>query len=75
MRTTLNIDDDALAVARSLAAQRKETIGTIVSELIRQAVGKQKSKLRRGSVPLLPTKRDSQAITMELVNDLRDGDT
>ncbi len=75
MRTTLKIDDDALAVARSLAIQRKETIGAIVSELIRQAVGKQKSELCRGGVPLLPTESDSQAITMEFVNDLRDGDT
>lgn len=74
MRTTLNIDDDVLAAARSLAAQRQRPVGSIVSELVRQALTKRTSTANRGGVPLLPVKKGGQPVTMEMVNELRDRD-
>ncbi len=38
MRTTLEIDDDLMAVARKLATERRETIGSVVSALMRRAL-------------------------------------
>ena len=36
MRTTLNIDDDVLSVARALAARKGSSLGSAVSELARR---------------------------------------
>ncbi|MCP4040914.1 MAG: CopG family transcriptional regulator [Gammaproteobacteria bacterium] len=72
MRTTLNIDDDVLAVARSLAAQRQRPVGSIVSDLVRQALTKRTASASRSGVPLLPVKKGAQPITMDMVNELRD---
>jgi hypothetical protein len=38
MRTTLSIDDDALAAARKLAAARNQSLGEVVSELMRRGL-------------------------------------
>lgn len=74
MRTTLDIDDDVLAAARSLAAQRQESIGKVVSDLARQTLTKRPKLTTRSGVPLLPVKQGTQPVTMEMVNELRDGD-
>jgi hypothetical protein len=38
MRTTLSLDDDALASARVLARQRGESLGAVISELARKGL-------------------------------------
>lgn len=38
MRTTLTIDDDVLAAAKSLAARQHESVGKVLSALARQAL-------------------------------------
>ena len=38
MRTTLNIDDDVLAVARALAKRSGSSLGRALSELARQGI-------------------------------------
>lgn len=38
MRTTLNIDDDLLAVARALAEEEGRSLGEVVSRLLRRAL-------------------------------------
>ena len=48
MRTTLDIDDDVLAVAKELARAEKKTAGEIISELVRKALTNQASA-RAGS--------------------------
>ncbi len=74
MRTTLDIDDDVMAAARSLAAQRRESIGKVVSDLARQTLTQRHKVTTRSGVPLLPVKEGAPPITMERVNELRDGD-
>jgi len=73
MRTTLSIDDDVLAAAKSLAAMQRKTVGEVISELARNALrpNVQKAKARNG-VPLLPVRAGAAAVTPELVNQLRD---
>lgn len=38
MRTTLDIDDDVLAIAKDLAKTRKSTAGEVISDLVRKAL-------------------------------------
>jgi hypothetical protein len=38
MRTTLTIDDDILAAAKTLAAERNKSLGEVVSELARRGL-------------------------------------
>ncbi len=38
LRTTLAIDDDVLAAAKSLASQQRKSLGEVISDLARQAL-------------------------------------
>lgn len=70
MRTTLDLDDDVLAAARSIAAARKQTMGKVVSDLVRRSLA---TKLKRApsGVPLLP-RRPGVIVTNELIHKLRE---
>lgn len=74
MRTTLNIADDVLAAAKSLAAQQHQSVGDVISDLARKALARPAALQQRNRVPLLPRIQQTQPVTMELVNELRDGD-
>lgn len=74
MRTTLAIDDDILAAAKSLAERQRKTVGEVISALARQGLRRaprSHSAVRNG-VPLLRVRKTSTAVTMEFVNQLRD---
>jgi hypothetical protein len=73
MRTTLDVDDDVLQAARELAANRRTTIGAVLSDLARQALEPRGGQAVRNGVRLLERRRrGSPKPTMELVNRLRD---
>ena len=73
MRTTLTIDDDVLAAAKDLAKRQHRSVGEVISELSRQALRPEASgHTSRNGVPLLPVRPDAMAVTLELVNQLRD---
>jgi hypothetical protein len=38
MRTTLDIDNDVLQAARELSRRERKSLGTVVSDLVRQAL-------------------------------------
>lgn len=38
MRTTLALDDDVLAAARDIAAARSESLGAVISDLVRRGL-------------------------------------
>jgi hypothetical protein len=75
MRTTLAIDDDVLAAAKALAAQRKLSLGEIISELarhsLRQCKGVEGGGERNG-IPLLSPGAKKALVTLEVVNALGD---
>jgi len=73
MRTTLAIDDDIFAIAKHLAAVERQSVGSVLSALARQAlkVNPQTPCVRNG-VPLLPTQSAVKAVTPELVKRLQD---
>jgi len=73
MRTTLNIDDHILMAVKSVAAQRGQSLGQVISRLLEKALGPDKSMRIRNGVPIFP-KSGEGPVTMELVNQLRDGE-
>lgn len=73
VRTTLDIDDDILAAAKEIAANRDSTAGKVLSDLARQALTRRGRRAVRNGVPLLPpAPSGSPKPTLELVNRLRD---
>lgn len=73
MRTTLAIDDDVLAAAKSLAELHGKTVGEVISSLARRSLSPQENSIEtRNGVPLLPLRPDARPVTLELVNRLRD---
>jgi len=72
MRTTLNLEDDALLVAKRHAAREKLTLGEAVSQLVRQGAQRQIApatrQALRGRYALLPAR--DEVITPEHVREL-----
>ena len=72
MRTTLELDDDLLQVARQLAAQRGTTMGQVISELARQGLAPKSAPRVRNGVALFVPKAGATQPHLNLVNKLRD---
>jgi hypothetical protein len=73
MRTTLSIDDDVLAVARDLAARRRQSLGAVISELARRSLRPRAPRREtRNGIVLLPGRTGVGPVTADLVNRLRD---
>ena len=72
VRTTLEIDDDLVQVARQLAQQRQTTMGQVISQLVRQAMEPKSAPRVRNGVLLLDVKPGARKPSMALVNRLRD---
>ena len=72
MRTTLNLADDILHVAKQLAQQRGATVGQVISDLTRQALEPKSRPRMRNGVPLFVPKAGARKPHLALVNELRD---
>lgn len=72
MRTTLELEDDVVHVAKQLARQRGVTMGAVVSALIRQGLESRNPPRMRNGVPLFVPKSEAPKPDLALVNRLRD---
>jgi hypothetical protein len=72
MRTTLDLDEDLIQLARQLAQQRGMTIGQVVSDLARQALEAKPAPKVRNGVQLFVPRRGARKPHLALVNRLRD---
>ena len=75
MRTTLTIDDDLLAAARSLARARAEPVGKALSELARRglnATSRVCTSKRRTGFPVFSVPQGARPITLEDVRKAED---
>jgi hypothetical protein len=73
MRTTLNINDDVLAVARDLAKRNHVNVGKAISTLAREGLRQEASEeATRNGVPQLPVQPGRGPVTLDVVNRLRD---
>jgi hypothetical protein len=75
VRTTLEIDDDLLKAMKRIAAEKKTSVGRVLSDLARQAIASDEGERVRNGVPLLPPRpKGSPLLTIDEVNRLRDED-
>lgn len=74
MRTTLEIDDDVLQAARSLANAEGKNIGKALSELARRGLAPQPQSKTSSGFPVFDVGNEARPITLELVKDALDGD-
>jgi hypothetical protein len=71
MRTTLDIDDDALAYAKERARAEKTTVGKIVSEALRDKVKLAPVESPHG-FPVIRRRPGGPVITVEFIQKLLD---
>ena len=73
MRTTLDLDDTVLAVARAIARDEGISLGAAVSQLAERGLRNSSSTASNG-FPVFTASANAAPITVELVNDHRDAD-
>ncbi len=76
MRTTLDLNEDVLSLAKQIAARRGLTAGQVISDLVRQGLSspsRRPAKVRNG-VPLFETARKGARADLAVVNRLRDSE-
>lgn len=59
MRTTLTIDDDILKAAKTLAAQRRVAIGTVISDLARKGLRPKPAIRYESDFPVFEVREDA----------------
>jgi len=67
MRTTLNLDDDVLRAVRSLARERGESLGAVVTDLIRKALRPPEEIRYEVDFPVFMVREGAAPITPEMV--------
>ncbi len=72
MRTTLDIDEDLLQLAKHTARQSGISMGRVVSDMARKSLEIKDSPATRNGVPLFTPTRDASPANLALVNRLRD---
>ena len=74
MRTTLTIDDDLLAAARSLAHTKSESVGRVLSDLARRGLSATPRVGKRGEgiFPVFHVPPGANPITLEDIKKLDD---
>jgi hypothetical protein len=75
VRTTVDLDEDVLRVAKDLAREREQSLGRVLSELARRGLQPAKVVVRGGVIPVLPRKPDAQAVTAQAVKELLESDS
>jgi hypothetical protein len=68
MRTTINLDDDILDVARTVARAEQRALGAVVSELVRRGIASQQLEItEEHSFPYFVVPFSAPPITDEMV--------
>jgi hypothetical protein len=75
MRTTLDIDDDVLLIAKDMAKDADKTAGKIISELVRKAITMPPAFSEPEPEPIFgirPFPKRGGIVTNEMINKIRD---
>ena len=67
MRTTIQIDDDILETARSMARLEKLSLGRVISKLARRGLAPRQMENQKKIFPTFSVKPDAKPITLEIV--------
>ena len=65
MRTNVTIDDDVLAAARAVAARKRISLGSALSELARRGFGNEPAGADSGDGSMFAVPLDAEPITSE----------
>ena len=68
MRTTVNLDDEVMRAVRSLARERDESLGTVISALLRKALSPPDQITYEEDFPVFQVREGSPPITPEMVD-------
>ncbi len=78
MRTTLDIDDQVLALAKDFARQQNKTVGQVLSELARKSLEAPDTPgdepVYKNGIRQFRAKPGSLPMTLEEINRIRDED-
>jgi hypothetical protein len=75
VRTTVDLDNDILEVARHLSQERSQSLGRVLSDLVREGLRPAaKVAYGRGGIPVLPRKPNARPVTSQMVKDLLETD-
>lgn len=74
MRTTVNLDDDVLHMAKQYARNRALGLGKAVSELVRRGINASRPTRTVNGLQVFDLPADSPRITTEDVHSLEDED-
>jgi hypothetical protein len=72
MRTTLNLDEDVLRAAKSLALIRAKSLGKVISELARRGIHASSATAQRGELPTFTVDHGERPLTLEDVKRIED---
>ncbi len=72
MRTTVNLPDDVLRAARSLADSRGLALGDAIAELVRRGLRPSTEFATRNGFPCFSVPADAEPITLEKTLELED---
>lgn len=67
MRTTVNLDAEVLRAVRSLARERRESLGAVISALVREALRPPDQVTYEEDFPVFQVREGSPPITPEMV--------
>jgi hypothetical protein len=71
MRTTVDLDEDLLRLAKHLAREREESLGRVLSDLVRRGLQPEPARHQRGSrIPVLARKPGARPVTTSAVQEL-----
>jgi hypothetical protein len=71
MRTTVDLDEDILRVAKDLARENEQSLGRVLSDLARRGLKPPKRTLSlRNGVPVFPRRPGAKPVTSEMVKEL-----
>lgn len=78
MRTTINLDDDVLGAVHELARSQKQSLGAVISQLVRKGLNPPAQRSQpcpesdKSFLGFDPLPDRGQVITNDLINRLRD---
>lgn len=72
MRTTVTLDDDVFNIVRYIAAQNKQALGAVLSDLVRKGLQKSPEYTHKGLFPVFNVPSNASAITPEHLKLLED---
>jgi len=71
MRTTINLDEDLLRVAKDLARESEQSLGRVISDLARRGLKPPKATPRKGTgIPVFGRLPGAKPVTSEMVREL-----